>query len=204
MHERGRSDPARELPSPLDPARAQLVIVDVQEAFRGRIACFDAIARRAAFLVRVARILGVPVVACEQNPGRLGPSALEVVEALEGAQPISKLSFDATQDGEFAARLDPRRSQVIVAGIEAHVCVLQTALGLVRRGFETALVLDAIGSQREGDAETAIRRALAAGAVACSAEAIAFELVGTAAHPRFRDVLDLVVAGLEADRAGGR
>lgn len=179
--------------------RAQLAVIDVQEAFRTRMAAFAAVERRCAFLVRVARALAVPVVACEQNPARLGPSAAALREALGAYAPTPKMSFDATAEPAFADRLAADRTIVIVAGIEAHVCVLQTVLGLLRGGRTVFLVLDAIGSQRPRDLDVAVRRALGAGAIPATTESVAFELLGTASDPRFRDVLPLITAELAAD-----
>ena len=155
--------PLRPPPQRLLRARAQLAVIDVQEAFRGRIETFGAIARRCGFLIDVCRVLDVPVVACEQNPSRLGPSAPEVAAALRSIPRTPKMSFDATFEPAFAERLDAGRMQLVVAGVEAHVCVLQTVLGLLERGCDVFLVLDAVGSQRSGDAAAATRRALDAG-----------------------------------------
>ena len=189
--------------SALDRDRTLLVVVDVQEAFRYRIAGFDAIARRCAFLLDVARLLGVPVLACEQNPGRLGPSAREVVSALRGEAPVAKMTFDACETEAFAQRLEPHRDQILLVGIEAHVCLLQTALGLLRRSREVFLAVDATGSQRRSDAQTAIRRLERAGAVATTVESTAFELLGSADEPRFREAIALIVQELEVDRQAG-
>ena len=195
----GRSE--RDLPARLDPARAQLTVIDVQEAFRRKISAFDVISRRCAFLVRVCEALGLPVLACEQNPGRLGGSASELVSALGSLVPVPKMSFDACASIEFASRLAADRPQVVVAGIEAHVCVQQTVLGLLGWGREVFLVVDGTGSQRDRDAELATRRMVGAGAIPTSAEAVAFELLGTASNPAFRSVLELVMAELHIDRS---
>jgi len=178
------------------------VVVDVQEAFRGRIVGFDAVARRCGFLIEVASALDLPVVACEQNPGKLGPSAVEVRNALGDRPIVSKLDFDAVQEPAFVSALDPLRDQVIVAGIEAHVCVQQTVLGLRRLGRAVYLVVDAVGSQRSSDAEIAIQRMVGSGAIPVSAESVAFELLGSSAHAGFRHLLAPIVAGLAADGVG--
>ena len=175
-------------------------MIDIQEAFRGRIDTFEEIASRAAFLIRVARLLDIPIAACEQNPDRLGPLTTDVAAALADIHPIAKMTFNAIATPAFAAALDTRRDQALVIGIEAHVCVLQTALNLLTTHRNVFVAIDATGSQRRPDAGAAIDRLVAAGAVPVTAESAAFELVATAAAPEFRDVLALVKAEQQHDQ----
>ena len=175
-------------------------MIDIQEAFRGRIDTFEEIASRTAFLIRVACLLDIPIAACEQNPDRLGPLTTDVAVALAEIHPIPKMTFNAIATPAFAAALDTRRDQALVIGIEAHVCVLQTALNLLTTHRSVFIAIDATGSQRRPDAVAAIDRLVAAGAVPVTAESAAFELVATAAAPEFRDVLALVKAEQHHDQ----
>jgi len=113
----------------LDPGRAALVVVDVQDGFRPAIPGFDRIAAAAATMVRGAAAMDVPIVVTEQYPKGLGPTVPEVAEHLpDGVEPLAKTAFSAASADGFALG---GREQAIVCGIEAHVCVSQTVLGSV-------------------------------------------------------------------------
>ncbi len=126
--ERGRVTPAM-----LDRERAALVVVDVQEAFRPAVLDFDRVAANTAVLVQGAQAMGVPVVATEQYPQGLGATVPEVAEHLNGAEPIDKTAFSAARAEGFDLA---GRDQVLLCGIETHVCVSQTASDLLGQGVE--------------------------------------------------------------------
>ena len=176
----------------LDPACAALVLVDYQARLMPSIAGGEAAVAEAVFLARVARVLGVPVLGTEQNPQGLGPNVAAVRDLCESTLP--KMHFDATVDGLAAALRAGGRplAQVVVAGCEAHVCLLQTALGLLAAGLQVAVVPDACGSRRPSDKLLAMQRLQQAGATLVSAEMVAFEWLHSCRSPHFKAVLQLI------------
>jgi nicotinamidase-related amidase len=173
----------------LDGGRAALVVVDVQEAFRPAVRDFDAVAAGVATLVRGARILGVPVVVSEQYPRGLGSTVPEVAEHLDGIEPIDKVCFSAAA----AERFDlGARDQVLLCGIESHVCVSQTAHDLLDRGVEVHVAADAVTSRTERNRDLGLHKMESAGAVVTSVETALFELLGAAGTEEFKQVQGLV------------
>lgn len=177
-------------PRVLDRHRTALVVVDVQEAFRPAVREFDRIAKNAAVLVQGAKALGVPVIATEQYPRGLGDTVPEVAEHLEGALgPLEKTAFSAVAAEGFD--LDGR-DQALLCGIEAHVCVSQTAHDLLGRGVEVHVARDAVTSRTEENAELGLHKMEGAGAVVTSVETALFELLGAAGSDEFKAVQRLV------------
>jgi nicotinamidase-related amidase len=171
----------------LERERAALVVVDVQEAFRG-YPTFDEVARASAKLLAGARILGLPAVVTEQYPKGLGHTVPEV--GLEDETPVEKSVFSAARAEGFELG---DAEQAILCGIETHVCVAQTALDLLERGLEVQVVADAVGSRHQADHERALVRLERAGAVVSTLEAVLFELLGRAGTPEFKAVQGLVI-----------
>lgn len=175
----------------LDPDRAALVVIDVQEAFRKALPKFDQVARACATLVEAAEATGIPIRVTEQYPQGLGRTAPEVAQRLpEGVEPIEKVCFSATEADGFDLG---GRDQAIVCGIEAHVCVNQTVLDLLGDGVEVHVVTDAVGSRTDDNREVGLRKAARAGAVLTSVETALFELVGRAGSDEFKRVQRLVL-----------
>jgi nicotinamidase-related amidase len=175
----------------LDPNRAALVVIDIQEAFRKAVPAFDEIARAASFLVRGAGATGVPITVTEQYPKGLGPTDPIVAEALpDGVEPISKLVFSAPEADGFDLN---GRDQALVCGIETHVCVNQTTLALLERGLEVHVAQDAVGSRFEANKDIGLERMERAGATLTSVETALFELVGRAGTDEFKRVQQLVL-----------
>lgn len=169
-------------------AQGVVVLVDYQARLMPAIHDGAAAVRSACALADVARLLGVPVVGTEQNPAGLGPNVAAIAERCDRILP--KLAFDATADG-LLADLEARgpRSQVVLAGCEAHVCLLQTALGLRRAGRTVWVVAPACASRAAADHALALQRLAAAGAQVVSTEMVIFEWLQDCRHPRFREVL---------------
>jgi nicotinamidase-related amidase len=175
----------------LDPGRAALVVIDVQEAFRKAVPGFGEVARAAAALVRGARALAVPIVITEQYPRGLGRTVSEVSEHLpDGLEPIEKVCFSACDADGFDLG---GRDQALVCGIEAHVCVNQTVLDLVDEGVQVHVAEDAVGSRFERDRLAGLEKARRAGAVITTVETALFELVGRAGTDEFKRVQSLVL-----------
>jgi isochorismate hydrolase len=173
--------------SRLDRERAKLVVVDVQEAFR-RYPTFTDVARACSILLQAARILELPRIVSEQYPKGLGHTAPEV--GLQDEPQIEKSVFSAARAEGF--EMDGR-DQAIVCGIEAHVCVSQTALDLLDEGIEVHLPADALGSRHELDYERALARLEGEGAIVTTVETVLFELLGGAGAPEFKAVQELII-----------
>ncbi len=185
--------PMRHVPDRLDERRAVLLVVDVQERFRPHIAGWEPMVAHVDALVRGCRALDVPVIVTEQYPQGLGATIPELAEALEGVDPIEKRAFSSLGAPEAVAQLDQYgRDQVIVCGIEAHVCVQQSVADILRSGRQAHVALDAIASRTASSREIGVRRMRAAGMVPSGVELALFEMMESADHPAFKTVSGLV------------
>ena len=173
----------------LEAGRAALLIVDIQEAFRGVIPGADAIIARAQILARAATLLELPIIVSEQYPKGLGTTVPELGEALAGALVLKKTTFSAAHAEGFSLA---GRDQVIVCGTETHICVAQTVLDLLAADAEVWLACDALGSRSADDRALAIQRLALAGAVPSSTESICFELMKDAKNPHFKEIQGLI------------
>jgi nicotinamidase-related amidase len=177
----------------LERGRSVLVVVDVQEAFRPAVVDFDRIVQNVAVLVQGARVLDIPVLVTEQYPKGLGRTVPEVNRHLDGIEPIEKLCFSAAEAGEFAERLsESGREQVLLSGIESHVCVNQTADDLLRGGSEVHVASDAVSSRTVENRNLGLQKMERAGAVITSVETALFELLRAAGTPEFKEIQKLV------------
>jgi len=173
----------------LDRQTSALLLIDFQARLMPAIADGAAAVANARRLLDAAMMFDVPALITEENPAGLGATAPELAGA--GVPVFHKMSFDACRMPDFRAAL-PDRRDLVVAGCETHVCVLQTVLGLIDAGRRVYLVRDAVGSRRAESKETAIRRLERHGAEIVTTEMVIFEWVGTAGDPSFRDALRLV------------
>ncbi len=177
----------------LDRARAALVVVDVQEAFRRAVLDFEQVAASVSVLVRGARVLGLPALVTEQYPDGLGHTVPEIAEHLAGVEPIVKVCFSAVQADGFSRALQATRcDQVLLCGIEAHVCVNQTAEDLLAEGVEVHVVQDAVSSRTAANRALGLHKMERAGATVTSVETALFELLRQAGTPEFKEVQALV------------
>ncbi|MBK3772706.1 isochorismatase family protein [Azospirillum brasilense] len=177
----------------LSSERSVLVVVDIQEKLMPAIAESARVERNAATLLKVAALLGVPAFATEQYPRGLGPTAASLRALLPPDGVVEKITFSAAREPAFLQRLERLgRRQVVLAGSEAHVCVMQTALSLVGLGFEVVLVADAVSSRVPANAELGIARMRAAGATIVSTEMVLFEWMERSDIPAFKAVLELI------------
>jgi nicotinamidase-related amidase len=165
-----------------------LVVVDVQEGFRS-YASFGDVAAACGRLVEGAGILGVPIIATEQYPKGLKHTAPEV-GLPDDAEAVEKTVFSAVRADGFNLA---GRNQVLICGIEAHVCVAQTALDLLDRGVAVQVVTDAVGSRHAIDREVGLRRLERAGAVLTTVEAALLELCERAGTPEFKAVQKVIL-----------
>jgi len=178
-------------PTQMSSADTGLLVIDVQEKLMAKIPQASSVVRNIAFLVDAARLLGMPVQATEQYPKGLGPTVPELAGRLpERAEKVafSCCAIPAVADGFHRAA----RPKVVLAGIETHVCVQQTALDMLAQGFRVYIPADAVASRYPVDYEYALRRLEHAGAILTTAETAIFEWVGGADSPRFKDISRLV------------
>ncbi len=180
--------------SQLSRERAALAVIDMQEAFRMVIPDFGEVASRIAKAVEGARLLEVPIIVTEQYPKGLKHTAEEIVPHLPAeSQAIEKLCFSSCGVEAFQAQLERRQTkQVIICGIEAHICVTQTVLDLLSQGYEVFLLVDCITSRKRESKEVALARLTQAGAVPSNLEMALFEMMRTADSPQFKAVQNLI------------
>ena len=176
----------------LDRGRAALAVIDVQEAFRPAVLEFDRVIANVAVLVQGARVLGVPVLVTEQYPKGLGETVPEVAEHLDGIERLQKMSFSAVAANGFPAALENERDQVLLCGIEAHVCVNQTAEDLLAAGREVHVVRDAVSSRTAENRELGVHKMEHSGATLTSVETALFELLREAGTPEFKEIQRLI------------
>jgi nicotinamidase-related amidase len=178
-------------PTQLSARESALLVIDVQERLMVKIPAAESITRNIAFLIDVARILEVEIAGTEQYPKGLGPTVATLAQRLPSR--ADKLAFSSCAvpsllDG-FRAK---GRTKIVLAGIEAHVCVLHTALDLLAAGFAVYLAVDALASRYDIDRDIALQRLSSAGAILTTVETCAFEWLSGAHHPQFKPVSALV------------
>lgn len=177
----------------LDRRRSVLVVVDVQSRLAPHVLGAESIERRCIALVKGAQALGVPVLLTEHCPDAIGATLPGIRSLVAETQVICKRHFSAMDEAALPQVLEESgRNQILVAGMEAHVCMIQTALGLLAAGYECWLAADAVGSRRKEDRQAAIDRLRDAGATLTSAEMALFEWLEHADHAAFRSILSLV------------
>ncbi|MDP7275588.1 MAG: hydrolase [Planctomycetaceae bacterium] len=171
---------------------SRLVVVDVQDKLLAHIPVSETLVENCRRLIRGATILGVPVSATEQYPGGLGPTTAVLAELL-GEIP-EKLRFSCVESLDWAENSPETRQpgQVVLCGIESHICVMQTALDLLSRGFRVYIPADAVASRHKSDWQIALRRLSDAGAVVLTTESVLFEWCEVAGTDEFREISRLV------------
>jgi nicotinamidase-related amidase len=199
----------------LQAEESQLVLVDYQHRLMPAIHEAEAVLANAVRLARIAQLLQVPLWATEQNPAGLG-GTVQALQPLVAGRAVAKMAFDASavllprlrpaaraQQGGNARSLPKHlqkaapapaatRETIVLAGCEAHVCLLQTALGLLEEELDVWVVTDACGSRSDRNRDAAFDRLAGAGAELVTTEMVAFEWLRDAEHPRFKEVLALI------------
>ena len=205
----------KELPMLLELESSQLVLIDYQDRLMTAMLEREAVVGNALRLAQIAGLLQVPVFYTEQNPSRLGGTVAALLAALQvaRAQSLAKMQFSAVEEGlgemlsppakpvQGNARSLPKhlqkpasseRRSIVLAGCEAHVCLLQTALDLLEDEFEVWVVTDACSSRTERNRDAAFDRLASAGVELLTTEMLAFEWLRSAEHPAFRQVQGLI------------
>lgn len=166
-----------------------LVIIDVQEKLTAVMPNKASLVENIRKLIKGMRLLGVPLLWVEQNPDGLGPTVREIASELTDTEPIRKISFSCCANKPFARTLkEQNRQQVLLAGIEAHVCVYQTARDLLGRGYEVQAVSDAVASRTESNRRVGLRQIREQGGRVTSTETVLFELLRVGDGDEYRQI----------------
>lgn len=175
---------------------SQLLIIDVQERLAGTMdaAVLQALVRNTNILIEAATALNVPILRTEQYPKGLGPTLPEIAQALPAGQTAcEKTGFSCcAAAGIEASTSDVVRKQIILTGMETHICVLQTALDLQQRGNQVFVVADAVCSRRKSNYQNALARLQNAGIIISNTESVLFEWLQDASHPQFKTLSKLI------------
>jgi nicotinamidase-related amidase len=172
----------------IDAQRSHLLVIDLQERLLPAIHDHEQVVANVVWMVRVAQKIGIPVAAVEQYAKGLGATVKRVRDLLPDGAIAAKTRFSCVAADCLGGLPGAERAQVVLIGIEAHVCLLQTALELIEEGREVFVVADAVGSRREQDRDLALARMRQEGVRIVSREMVAFEWLGEAATPLFREV----------------
>lgn len=172
------------------PDDCTLLIVDPQVRLMPAIHDGENVVRRCVQLALAARELGIHVIGTEENPEGLGPLVPEIAALCDTV--LAKYHFAASAEEGFLRRLPAGRNTLVVAGCEAHVCALQTALGLIDAGHKVKWVADAVGSRHPYNRLAATERVRAHGADVVTTEMVIFEWLGTSQHPKFKRLAQLI------------
>ncbi len=168
---------------------AVLVIVDVQERLADVMGTRRDVVSNSLHLIEAAKLLGVPVILTEQYPKGLGPTVKEIRQALPSYMPVEKIMFGCCGEPEFMRALSATaKKKVILAGMETHVCVLQTCLGLLKEEYSVHVVSDAVCSRSSDNFKTGIEFMRDAGAVITGTETVLFQLLEKAVTEEFKAI----------------
>lgn len=184
-------------PTQMKAADTGLLVIDVQEKLMVKIPRAEEVVRNTAFLVDAAHLLNMPVVATEQYPKGLGATVPELAQRLP--ERPEKLAFSCCAIPDVVEKFrTTSRPKLVLAGIESHVCVQQTALDLLALDFRVYVAVDAVASRYQIDHDYAMERLQRAGCILVTSETAAFEWVGGADHPRFKNISTLVQDRMKA------
>lgn len=177
----------------INPVDTALLLVDFQGKLAQIVDRSELVTPNALRLIKGCQALQMPILPTVQVPEKLGPILPELEEALADVQPIPKSAFSALREPNFLVALDRAGSkQVILTGIEAHVCVLQTGLDLLDAGYQVHVLSDGVFSRTSENHSLALQRLHDAGATISSVEMVLFELIRTSNHAAFRTISKLV------------
>jgi nicotinamidase-related amidase len=177
----------------LDEKDCCLVVVDVQGKLAGLMHDKDTLFKNIRILIQSAKILNIPFLWCQQVPTALGPTVSEIAELLTGNEPINKSCFSCAANEEFNKKIEQLgRKQVLLCGIEAHVCVYQSAMDLLSKGYSVSVIADAVSSRTPDNKQIGLNRMACGGVLISSTEMALFEILKSSEHPRFKQIAKLV------------
>ncbi|MGO2012304.1 hydrolase [Pseudoalteromonas sp.] len=170
-----------------------LLIIDVQSKLAPAMTRFDEVVNTTLQLLNAAQLMAIPTVITQQYKQGLGATEPQIVEQATDAIYFDKTHFSACQEPEFISTLNKyQKPQIIIVGMEAHVCVLQTALDLLASDYQVFIIAGGVSSRRDNNRDIAIAQLRQAGAVITSAESVIFQWAEVAATPQFKDILKIV------------
>ena len=170
-----------------------LLVVDIQDAFREHILEIERVIDKSRVMIEAAKLLELPIIVTEQYPKGLGHTVEELREVLGDCTYYDKVTFSCCQDEKIAQAVKAtQRQQIIMVGIETHVCVAQTTYDLLAMDLQIFLAVDAISSRCKIDRETALQQLRELGVVMTTTEAAIFEMMHSSKHPKFREISKLV------------
>ena len=170
-----------------------LLVVDVQGRLAHAMNEKEVLFRSMINMINGARILGIKTLVTEQNPQGLGPTIPELREHLKDIEPISKFSFSCCDNEQFMQELNSTKpGNIVIAGIESHICVYQTARDLVKLQYNVEILADAVSSRTAENKQIGLERSKAAGAGVSSVETVLFEIIKDARSKEFKDILNIV------------
>ncbi|MBU8869934.1 MAG: hydrolase [Gemmatimonadales bacterium] len=181
------------VPERLEAGKSILVVVDIQERFRQLIHDMDQVLARTRRLIEFCQELQIPIVVTEHYSRKLGTTMAELGKSFTNFEPIEKIHFSCWGCEDFKTRLDdPDRPQIILCGIEAHVCIYQTAADLMRQGKQVVAAVDAISSCSAGNREIGLQRLAGIGVQNMGVQMLMFEILQRAGTPEFKAVAGLL------------
>ncbi|MBN1765286.1 MAG: hydrolase [Sedimentisphaerales bacterium] len=170
-----------------------LMVVDIQEAFINHIPDLDHIVQRSCIMVQAAQLLEIPVIVTEQYPKGLGRTLKPLQDVLGDITYYDKVTFSSCLDKKVTqALLSYNRKQLLLIGLEAHVCVAQTTYDAIKQGLFPYIAVDAVGSRHDTDKQIAVERLRQSGAVITTTEAAILEMTATSKHPAFKKISQLI------------
>jgi len=177
----------------ITPEDTALVLIDVQEKLLPAMHNKEALLDNLKKMVKGARILGLPILSTEQNPAGLGPTVPEIAELLPDGKPVSKFSFSSCGTEQFIEEIKAiNRQSILIVGMEAHVCVYQTAADLANLNYDVQVVADAVASRTLENKQIGLEKSKAAGAGITSTEIALFELLKIAKGDKFKEIIKIV------------
>jgi nicotinamidase-related amidase len=181
------------VPAPLTAENTVVIAIDFQERLFPAMHAREKLLQNVVKLIKGALVLEVPVIVTEQYPKGLGPTIPEIKALLPDMKPIEKVCFSCCDNEDFATALAAlKRRQVLIAGIEAHICVYQTAAALARQGYEVQVVSDGVSSREPENKAVALAKMGALGILPTSAEMALFELLKAARGDKFKQISSIV------------
>jgi nicotinamidase-related amidase len=170
-----------------------LILIDIQTKLWNVMSEKENLAENMQKLLKGFKVLGVPMIVTEQNPRGLGPTLTELKALIPDTRTIAKMCFSCREDAAFKKALEEtNRRQVLLCGIESHICVYQTALDLLSAEFEVQIVADCVSSRVNNNKEIALSRMQAEGAKLTSYEMALYELLKSAESPKFKELLQVI------------
>jgi nicotinamidase-related amidase len=177
----------------LDIQKCCLVVVDVQGKLAQLMYEREVLFKNIQILIKAAKSLAIPIIWCQQCPEALGATLPDIANLLTDNKPINKASFSCCSEEQFNSKLKALgRQQVLLCGIEAHVCIYQTAVDLCKKGIKVDVIADAVSSRTLENKQTAISRMKTEGININCTEMALFELLRTAEHPKFKEIAKLI------------